>query len=186
MGGVSATDGLQTAANLSNSSATTLGQPTLCLATIKASTTANQVGDIYDVRTYTNTSKTYATIASATQILGGVVNNTSAGLVISSTSATAGVLGVIVAGTNATGTAGTPNIIIATAGPQWVKASSGTVNDFVLPSTTSGYTTAAAATGVDAFDALGINLRSWGATCTTDTFGTTDCQASDFTNLDIE
>lgn len=184
-GSVSATDGLQASGNLDNTNATTLGQPLLCLATIKAGS-ANALGRIYDIRTFTTTTKTYGTVASATQILGGVIMVSTAGLVKLPTATTSPILGVIVAATGAAGTAGTPNIMYATAGPQWIKASGLTQGDFIVPATT-GYTTASVTTGADGYDQLGIAQAATFATaCSVATFASTsNCQESDFTNLNI-
>jgi hypothetical protein len=187
-GGVSATDGLQTAANLTNTNATTLSAPVLCLATIKASATANQVGIIYDIRTFSTTVKTYGTLASATQVLGGLVGTGTAGLIANDTAATSNVVGVLVAGTGATAAAGTLNVLYATIGPQWIKNTGTAIqDDFIIPTTTAGYASATTATAATAYDQVGVNQAgTFGATCTAATFGATDCQQSVFTDLDIQ
>jgi hypothetical protein len=187
MGGANATDGAQTTANLTNTNATTLSQPTLCLATVKASTTANDVGLIYDIRTFTNTTKSYGTMSSATQVLGGIVGPSTAGLVSSTTSITGAMLGVLVAGTNTAGTAGTANVIFATAGPQWIKATGGTQGDYIDDTATTGYALGTSTTAEDAFDQAGIDYGgTYETSCSAATFGATDCQASVFTYLQIQ
>jgi len=194
MSGSTTTDGPQTLGNLTTTNATTLGQPLLCLATLKGNGTANTLAFIYDVRTFTTTTKTYATITSATQILGGIVQqSTTAGIVSAVSSATAtNILGVIVAGTGAS-SANAPNIIIATAGPQWVKAVSGTTiatsatdnTHTLIPSTTAGYVNSGTTLATDNSN-IGVPQRANATSCSTNTtLALTDCQGSEFTTLYI-
>jgi hypothetical protein len=185
MGGSATPDGTQTAANLVNTNATTLSDPILCLATIKATGTANNISVIYDTRTFTTTQKTYGTMASATEVLGGLVGPAAGGEVVATTATTGAVLGVVVATTNTAGTAGKPNIIYATQGPEWIKATGGTVNDIMNPTATSSYASGAATTGLDAYDDVGLDMSTFETSCAAATYGVTDCQASDFTNLNI-
>jgi hypothetical protein len=94
-----------------------------------------------------------------------------------------------VASSGATGVAGTPNLVIATEGPQWVFAGAvaATPNDFIAPSAaTAGIVTAATTTGASAYDMLGVDHSYYGATCTVQTYGTADCQDSLFTYLHIQ
>ena len=192
MAGATATDGTQTAANLTAGS--TIGAPLLCLATLKGSaTTANNLAAIYDVRTFTNTTKTYETINSATQTLGGLVQqSTTAGLVSAPSSATAtNLVGVIVAGTNAASST-SPNILVAIAGPQWVKATgtsaqptSATASTGIISTTTAGYSgTGTALTTANA--TLGGAQLTIATSCSTNsTLALTDCQDSQFTDINI-
>lgn len=183
------TDGHQTTNNLTNTNATTLGQPLLCLATVETNGTVGDIGSIYDIRTFTTTTKTYGTISAATpQVLGGLLSTSAtAGLVAMNASATGQAIGVLVAATGTAGTAGTPNAMYAISGPQWIKATALTINDYVIGTTTTGYASGAG-TALVAYDAWGINLSSNLATsCTTGTFNAlTDCQKSLFTQLDIQ
>lgn len=174
--------------NLTTTNATTMGQPLLCLAMIKGGGSTGTVGAIYDARTFTTTTKTYATdTTSSDAFLGAVVSPSSGDLVASANSATGIVQGVVVAYTgSAASGAGAPNVILAVAGPQWVVASSGTADDFVVPSTTSGVATGATTSGADAYDMLGVNLSTYATSCSAQTYGLTDCNASDFVYLNIQ
>ncbi len=189
MSGSNANDGAETLGNLSASSATTLGQPLLCLATLKGNGTANTLSTIYDVRTFTNTTKTYATLNSATQALGGLVTQSTAGLVTQPTTASAiDEVGVLVAGTGSA-SSGAPNVIIATAGPQWIKATGTSAADGNVLSNGATATPGYSETGTLATTAwanVGVGQVTIGTSCSTDTFNAlTDCQDSQFTTLDI-
>jgi hypothetical protein len=192
LGSSSTTAGAQTFNNLTTSSATTYGQPLLCLGTVATTAVAGTLSKIYDLRTFTNTTKTYATITTAADgYLGAVMTPLAgtSGLDVWATSATGIVQGVVVASNGAVGSAGTPNIMIATAGPQWIYASSGTLNDFIVPTiatTPGGVAAGTAVAGVDAYDMLGVELNTYATSCAAQTFGVTDCQYSLFTYLTIQ
>jgi hypothetical protein len=109
-----------------------------------------------------------------------------AGFVVWSSSATGIVEGVVVASTGVNGTAGSPNIMIAIAGPQWMFANGGTLNDFIVPTTTDGAVGGTATTGLDAFDMVGVELNTYATACTVQTFGASDCQYSLFTYMNIQ
>jgi hypothetical protein len=188
LGGPSTTNGLQTFNNLTLTNGTTYGQPLLCLATVLISGTIGNIAKIYDARTFTNTTKTYATIVTAsTGYLGSTVTPGASGLVVSSSAATSIVQGVVVASSGANGITGTPNLIIAISGPQWVFGFTGSVlNDFIVPTTTPGADAGSAAAGLDAYDMLGVEQNTWATSCAAQTFGATDCQFSLFTYLNIQ
>ena len=192
LGSSSTTAGAQTFNNLTTSSATTYGQPLLCLGTVATTAVAGTLSKIYDLRTFTNTDKTYATITTAADgYLGAVMTPLAgtSGLDVWATSATGIVQGVVVAANGAVGSAGTPNIMIATAGPQWIYASSGTLNDFIVPTvatTPGGVAAGTAVAGLDAYDMLGVELNTYATSCAAQTFGVTDCQYSLFTDLTIQ
>jgi hypothetical protein len=172
--------------NLTATNGTTLGQPTLCIAMVKTSTTAGNIGAIYDARTFTTTTKTYATDTTASNIYpGAAVMPSGSGVVAATTSTTAQIEGVAVAYTGATAAAGVSNVIVAISGPQWVAASGGTVNDYIIPGTT-GLTTAASATAPSAYDTFGIDQSTYGTSCSAHTYGATDCISSSFVYLTIQ
>jgi len=151
-------------ANLLTVSLPLVNAPLVCLADIKGSAvTANNISQIYDVRTFTNTQKEYVTISATAAGLGQVVIASGSNASQSTTAASTTVMGIVIATTGTTSTT-TPNAIIAVAGPTYAKASAGTAGNFVQNSTTvAGYTQTTAA---DAFGAMGINREAWTGTCT--------------------
>jgi fibronectin-binding autotransporter adhesin len=173
--------------NLSPVSATTLGQPLLCLATVETTATAGTLAAIFDARTFTNTTKTYISSTGANAIvLGGLVMVTSGGNLTASSNTTSPDVGVAVAYTGAApGTTGATNAIIATAGPQWIDASAGTIADFIGPTTTPGIAKGAIASGSSTYDLVGVTLTAWESTCNTQLYNSTNCNESLYTILDI-
>ncbi len=193
-GSSSTTQGSQTFSNLTTTSAITTGQPLLCLATVETGTTSGNMsgGHIFDTRTFTTTTKEYAAMASATTgYLGSVVSPSTAGLdiVAPASTTTTKVVGVVVASSD-TASTGKPNVIIATAGPQWIYAGTGlpVVDDLITPGgAAAGVALSTSATAADAYDQLGENLATAAtASCATALYGTTDCQYDIFTNLTIQ
>jgi hypothetical protein len=185
------TAGTQSENTLTITNGTTYGQPTLCLADIETNAAnAGTLLKIFDVRTFTTTTKTYATMTTAADaVIGTTVGPAlaaSAGTVIWPTSTTGQLQGVIVASNGAAGTNGTPNIMIATAGPQWTLAQSGTVDDYIIPSAGTAFDTGVTTTAPTAYNTLGIDLATYATSCTAQTFGATDCQYSDFTYITIQ
>lgn len=158
--------------------------PILCLATVRASGTAGNVGFIWDTRTFTTTDKQYTTANSVTSP-GYVVRSdgTNANRVITTTTGSAGPLrGVIVATTGTTSTT-TINAIIATNGSQYAKVPSGgtaAVGAVAQTNTTAGYIRTSA-TFTTSYSSLGIVLRSIDTTCT----ASTNCQYSALVDLSI-
>ena len=179
--------------NLTTTNATTDGQPLLCLATVETGTTSGSMngGHIYDLRTFTTTTKTFATdITIRDAYLGAVMTpSATSGEVVAATSATGLVQGVVVASNGAAGALGAPNIMIAISGPQWIFASTGTVNDNAIPSTVAGVATGATATALANNDNLGLVLNTYATSCATGTvvhtYGASDCNYSDFVYLNI-
>jgi fibronectin-binding autotransporter adhesin len=154
--------------------------PVLCLATVKTSTTAGNVGNIWDTRTFTNVSKQFATVNSANANGYLVIGTTTAG--VSQTTATAGtgpIRGTIIA---TTGTAATTsvNAIIATEGTVFVKFLSGgtaTVDNYLETTTTAGYATSIAATATAGNYLYGGLLQATISTsCTTTNTVASACQ----------
>ena len=89
------------------------------------------------------------------------------------------VRGVVVA-TSGGITANTMNVILATAGPAFMKATAGTVNDFVQTSTTVGYARTAITVTSGGYDLLGLSIGTFNATCTNNT---DTCRTSLLTDL---
>jgi hypothetical protein len=187
LGSSATTVNTQSFNTLTTTNASTYGQPLLCLATIATTAATGTLSKIYDLRTFTTTQKTYATDTTANNgYLGAVVSpSATAGAVVAATSATGLVQGVVVASTGGAGVLGTPNLIIATSGPQWVFASSGTINDIIIPGTVAGVATGATVTAQTNYDSLGIVLNTYATSCAAQTFGATDCNFADFTYLNI-
>jgi hypothetical protein len=173
--------------NLTATSATTLGQPLVCLATVETTATAGTLAAIFDGRTFTNTTKTYiSSTGTHAIILGGLVMVTAGGNITASSNTTQPDLGVAVAYTGATpGTTGATNAIIATAGPQWIDASAGTIADFIGPTTTPGVAKGAIVSGSSSYDLIGVTLTTWQSACNTQLYNSTNCSESLYTILNI-
>lgn len=156
--------------------------PVLCLATVQASTTAGSFagtgGKILDIRTFTNTVKTFATLNAAAALGVAVVQSATINQVAMPAGvASASVRGIIV-GYSGAASSTIANVIIATSGPQFVKATgTSAVNSIVQTTNTSGYTQTAAlsATG---YANLGVSTRTIDTTCT----AIGNCQYSQFLN----
>ena len=191
LGTGSTTFGSESDNNLTTTSSTTYGQPLLCLATVETGSTAGQMlgGRIDDIRTFTTTLKTYATVATvSTVFIGAIIGpSTTAGLDTVDATATSAVDGVVIATNGTNGIAGTPNVVIANNGPQWIIASAGTVGptEFVTPSTTSGQA-GVTTTATTAYNMIGIDLNTPASGCSGPTYGANDCNFSDFVYMDIQ
>ena len=157
-----------------------VNNPLLCLATLQISTTAGNItnGKIYDVRTFTTTDKTFATSNTALGLGFAVIQSTANLVTTTTTAATANIRGVVVAYSGATSTT-TANVIIATNGPQWVKATgTSTVAQWVQTSGTAGYTQTTGTAFTTTFANLGVATRTIDTTCTSNA----TCQYSQFLN----
>lgn len=155
--------------------------PVLCLATVKGASNPNagNVASIYDIRTFTTSTKTFATTNTATGLGWLEGPSGTANLVAPASATTSKITGVSVAYSGALSSTSI-NLIIATAGPQWVKAASGsTVGDYATGTTTTGYvianTTTVSSTG---YASVGVAQRTIDTTCT----ASTNCQFSEFFN----
>ena len=155
--------------------------PLLCLATLQMSTTTGTItgGKIYDTRTFTTTSKTFATSSTAVGLGWAAIQSATANIIgVTATAATANVRGVIVAYSGATSTT-TANTIIATGGPQWVKATgTSTLNQWVQTAATTGYTQTTGTAFTTTYANLGVSTRTIDTTCTSNA----TCQYSQFLN----
>lgn len=146
-------------------------QPILCLADVQGSATTNgQIAQIYDVRTFTSTQKEAVNFATAGE-LGMLMDSSVNGGLVPSASCTTGtcsgkLYGVVVA-TDGLTSAGAPNSIVATIGPSYVKATSGTAGQFIKSGSTVGYAQTVTAIPNNAFYYSAGNTRTnWANTCT--------------------
>jgi len=144
-----------------------IAAPQLCLASIKG--TATTIDDLYDVRTFTSTIKEAVNLTTAAD-LGMLVDAASGGLVPTATCTTgtcSGKLyGVVVASDGSTSST-TPNAIVASVGPAYIKATAGTAGQFVKSGPTAGYAETVTAIPNNAFYYSPGNTRtSWSTTCT--------------------
>lgn len=118
--------------------------PTLCLADVKT-TTAGTISAIYDTRTFSSTMKEAVNASvnnTAGLQLGMLVDADTNGAMKPSGSASQKLYGTVIVGDSTRMTsAGTPNIIVATVGPAWVKAVAGNAGGFVISSSTGGHAT---------------------------------------------
>ena len=142
-----------------------ISQPVLCLADVKGSaTTAGNISAIYDVRTFTSTSKEAITISTAAE-LGMLMDASTNGALVPAASSSAKLYGLVVATDGATSTTN-PNAIVTTIGPGFVKALSGTAGQFVITSTTAGYAITTASIPNNSFYYSSGNTRtSFSTTC---------------------
>jgi parallel beta-helix repeat protein len=147
--------------------------PVLCIADVKTGATG-VLANIYDTRVFVSTLKQFATANVATTAgmivtLDGVNANR---VITTLTANSANVRGVIVVG-NSTASTTSPNVIIATRGPAWVKSTIvGTVGQTAQTSGTTGYALTAAAASL--YKDLGLVIAPGIATCT----AATNCQFS--------
>lgn len=120
-----------------------VGSPVLCLATVRMTGAVGTVGNIWDVRTFTTSTKQFTTINSVNTVGMMVVGNgTNANRTTTTGTASAGdVKGVVVATTRTASTTAI-NAIVTTDGHQYVKmvvGSAPTVGSVVQTTTTTGY-----------------------------------------------
>ena len=159
-----------------------VNSPVLCLADIR--TTNSAIASIYDVRTFTTTNKTFATLNAITGILGGTVTLSATANVVQLGSAIAQInaSGVAIVTAGSVAVNNTINMIIATGGMQYVKATgTSALGSYVQATATAGYTSTAAVSA-NAYSNLGVALRTIDTLCTL----ATNCQFSQFTNIDIK
>ncbi len=155
-----------------------ISSPILCLASVKVATSGSAIiDDIYDVRTFSSTIKEAVNLTTLSD-LGMLVDAASGGLVPSATCTTgtcSGKLyGVVIASNGSTSTT-TPNAIVATVGPAFVKATAGTAGAFIKSGPTSGYAETNATIPNNAFYYSPGNTRtSWSTGCTS----ASTCQGS--------
>jgi hypothetical protein len=153
--------------------------PILCIADVKSSsTTAANIGQIYDTRTFTSAIKE-AVITSTAVELGAVVDSAASGALTPAASGSGKLYAAVVATDGSTST-GAPNAIVVTTGAAWVKAIAGTAGQFTKTSTTNGYVDTIASVPNNSFYYSAGNTRtSFASGCTS----TTTCSGSLYVNL---
>jgi hypothetical protein len=141
--------------------------PILCLADVLGSaSTAGNIANIYDVRTFTSTQKEAVNVGAATGLGMLVDANGTNGAMIPAVSGSQKLYGTVTVTNGATST-GAPNAIVATVGPSWVKANGGTAGQFIKTSTTSGYANTTTAIPNNSFYySVGITRTTYANTCT--------------------
>lgn len=157
--------------------------PVLCLATVKMTTTAGNVGNIWDIRTFTNTQKTFMSINAASALGVTVVSAaTTNNVALPGAAAAINEKGILVA-RDPNNSATAPNAIIVTQGPQWVKSTgTSTINTYVQATNTSGYVATVVTAPATVWANLGLATRTIATSCSSNTTGLTDCQFSQFLN----
>ena len=158
------------------------GSPALCLATILTATVASKVAAIYDTRVFTTDVKVFGAIGATG--LGTVVKvNTTAGTFVQAGAAAAafGVVGIW----SGTASTTTPNAVLITGGPIWVRSTTtaGTVGNYLNTAATGtvSNTTASATAYVNVGIAATV-YSGVAAGCAV----SVPCSGSDFTNIDIK
>jgi len=140
--------------------------PILCLADVKNNAGGTAIGAIFDTRTFTTSTKQIVNVVTTAPSLGMMVKIAGAvGQYTPTTAANDQIQGVVVASANTT-TANAMNAIIATSGPASVKVlTTGTFNQYVIASSTAGYTTTSATVSGTAYGNAGLALTSISTTC---------------------
>lgn len=153
--------------------------PILCIADIKMSaTTANNVGLVYDTRTFTSAIKEAVTMSTLGE-LGSVMDSGANGALVPAASGSAKLYAAVVAMSNTTSTTA-PNGIVTTTGPAWIKAIAGTAGQFTKTSTTNGYVDTIVSVPNNSFYYSAGNTRtSFANTCTL----SSNCAGSLYVNL---
>lgn len=153
--------------------------PILCIADVKSSaSTAANIGQIYDTRTFTSAIKEAVILSTASE-LGSVVDSASSGALTPAVAGSAKLYGAIVA-TDGSTSSTTPNAIVITTGPAWVKATAGTAGQFTKTSTTNGYVDTIISVPNNSFYYSTGNTRtSFANTCT----ASSNCAGSLYVNL---
>ncbi|MEO6513159.1 MAG: hypothetical protein ABIO22_00610, partial [Candidatus Saccharimonadales bacterium] len=157
-----------------------ISAPILCLAQVKGSTgTANNIAQIYDVRTFSTTQKLPMLASTAVSL--GMLADVNPSTAVPSVNASRRMIGVVVATNGSTSTT-SPNVILTTFGPAWVKATAGTAGDFVIQSATNGYTATNATIPNNSFNyEVGITPTSFSSTCS----AASNCSGSLFVNFQV-
>jgi hypothetical protein len=155
--------------------------PVLCLADIKsaASGSVGNIGQIYDTRTFTSSLKEAVPASTAVEL--GMIADASGtnGAMVPASASSQKLYGLVVATNGSTSTT-TPNTIVTTIGPGWIKAAAGTAGQFVKSSTTSGYADTIAAIPNNSFYYSAGNTRtSFANTCT----AANNCNGSLYVNF---
>ncbi len=166
-----------------------LTAPILCLATIENGTATSGSmatgGEIYDTRTFIETTKEAVT-ATVADPIGDMAQVDGSGIEPSTGVGVANQEGVVVASNNTAVTGGVPDAIIATNGPAWVNqvfATASVLGDDVEAGA-GGFAEAPNATFATAnYQFIGVSHQAW--TASTACASAITCQLSLFVNLTI-
>ena len=154
-------------------------QPVLCLADVKI--TNNIVDDLYDVRTFSSAMKEAVNTGEAVELGMLVKTDANTGAMLPGTTRSQKLYGtIVVADSSRPASAGTPNAIVTTNGPAWIKAASGTSGQFVIESSTPGYANTINNIPNNAFYySVGNTRTAYSGTCTS----TSNCSGSLYVNF---
>ncbi len=154
--------------------------PILCLASVEGSaTTAGQIDNLYDVRTFTSTIKEAVPASTAVELGMLVDSNGTNGAMIPAVSGSKKMYGLVVATNGGTSTT-TPNVIVNNVGPGWVKASAGLAGEFIRTSGTNGYGDTVSSIPNNSFYYSAGNTRTnYSTTCTS----ASNCSGSLYVNF---
>ena len=153
--------------------------PVLCLADVQGSaTTAGQIDNLYDVRTFTSNFKEAATLSTATEL--GMLVDGGAGASLEPANSGSKLLYGLVVATDGSTSSSLPNAIINSFGPSWVKATSGSAGQFIRTSGTDGYAETVSSIPNNSFYYSAGNARtSYSTTCT----NASNCSGSLYVNF---
>jgi hypothetical protein len=150
--------------------------PVLCLAQVRAS--GNHISGIYDTRTFTSTSKEFIN-TSKPLALGALVDSKGSGFVPASANSER-LYGVVVA-TNGGTSDSSPNAIVVTNGPAWVKANSGSAGQIVKTDSNGHASTSYDIPNNAFFYTIGISRTSFSNSCT----AASNCNGSLYVNAEV-
>lgn len=154
--------------------------PVLCLASVQGeSVNAGRIDNIYDVRTFTSALKEAVPASTAVE-LGMIVDASGTnGAMAPASSGSQKLYGLVVA-TNGNTSSTTPNTIVTTVGPGWVKSIAGTAGQFIKTSLTGGYGDTTSAIPNNSFYYSAGNTRTnYNTTCT----AASNCSGSLYVNF---
>jgi hypothetical protein len=111
----------------------------------------------------------------------GMLADVNPSTAIPSVSGSRRMIGVVVA-TNGSTSSTSPNVILTTFGPAWVKSTAGSAGDFVIQSSTNGYTQTNTNIPNNSFNyEVGITPTSFSSSCT----AASNCSGSLFVNFQV-
>jgi hypothetical protein len=156
--------------------------PVLCIADIQTGA-GGTITNIYDTRIFTTTTKTFATMnAASTAGMQAVLDTARPNSVKTTTTANAGSIRGVVAVGNSTASSTAVNVILAIAGPAYMRSTGATaIGDTIQTSTVAGYALSSGTPSTNIYGNAGLVLRAADTTCT----AAANCQYSIFTDLNI-
>lgn len=154
--------------------------PIVCIADVQGETaTAGRIDNLYDTRTFTSTLKEAVAASSAVE-LGMLVDADTVGTLVPAVTGSKKMYGLVVATDGAASSSNSPNIIVNSVGPGWVKATAGTAGQFIRTSTTNGYADTVSSIPNNSFYYSGGNTRTtYSTTCT----AANNCSGSLYVNF---